>query len=59
MRSYDRHAGSLPRRVKRPGFDHLPHAEARGWRAEKRKILWFRIRCRIRRAPLGAPYALM
>jgi hypothetical protein len=29
----------------------------RGWRAEKRKILWLRIRCRTRQAPFGAPHA--
>jgi hypothetical protein len=30
----------------------------RGWRAEKRKTYGFRIRCRARRAPLGAPRTL-
>jgi len=31
----------------------------RGWRAEKRKILRRRLRCRTRQAPLGAPHALI
>ncbi len=59
---YSRHDSLLPRRDCVRGLTSsslsLRIKCARGWRAEKRKPYSVRIRCRMRRAPSGAPHAL-
>ena len=50
------HASSPRRKITRGHVKQLPSIEGDG--APKSANLWFRVRCRMRRAPLGAPNAV-